>query len=151
VKSFQFPLQRVFDWRALQMRTEEEKLGALQHRLATLVHRENALMAAELKSSQGLIKLPSISGAELQALAAFQIRMKTERASLKAGRLQCEKLVAEQRTRLLKARRDYRVLEKLRTKRWKEWQYINDREVEEIAAESYMAKWARDEEERRQV
>jgi flagellar export protein FliJ len=143
VKTFQFPLQRVFDWRALQMRAEEEKLSAMQHRLGALVHRENALTAAELKSSLGLLKLSSIGGGDLQALAAFQLRMKNERGSLKAARLQLEKQVAEQRTRLLKARRDFRVLEKLREKRWKEWQYLADREIEDVAAEAYLAKWAR--------
>jgi flagellar export protein FliJ len=125
------------------MRTEEEKLSALQHRLATLIHRENALTAAELTTSLNVRKLASISGADLQALAAYQVKIKAERASLRAGRLQCEKQVAEQRTRLLKARRDYRVLEKLREKRWKEWQYVADREIEDVAAEAYLAKWAR--------
>jgi flagellar export protein FliJ len=151
VKSFKFPLQRVFDWRGLQMRTEEEKLGALHHRLTTLVHRENALLAAELKSSLGLLKLPSISGADLQSLAAFQLRMKSERAALKAGRALCEKQVAEQRSRLLKARLDFRVLEKLRAKRWKEWLYLADRETEDVAAEAYLSKWARSEDESPQI
>lgn len=150
MKTFQFPLQRVFDWRALQMRAEEEKLSALQHRLGALVHRENALTAAELKSSMGLLKLPSIGGADFQSLAAFQLRMKNERASLKVTRVQLEKQVAEQRNRLLKARRDCRVLEKLREKRWKEWQYLTDREIEDVAAESYLAKWARASDEERQ-
>jgi flagellar export protein FliJ len=147
VKSFRFPLQRVMDWRALQMRSEEEKLGALQHRLSTLVHRENELTAAELKSSLELLRLPSIGGADLQALSAYKIRMKNERAAVQAGRKQCEQQVAEQRKRLLKARRDFRVLEKLKENKFKTWTYQSDREIENLAAEAYIAKWARAEDE----
>ena len=43
MKSFRFPLQRVLDWRSLQLRAEEEKLAGFQQKLAALIHRENAL------------------------------------------------------------------------------------------------------------
>src|SRR5713101_6439552 len=105
MKSFRFPLQRVLDWRALSLRTEEEKLGGLQHKLASFQHRENALTAAQLKSELGLLGLPSIDGSDLQAL------------------------------------KDYRVLEKLKEKRLRTWTYLSDRELENIAAESYISNW----------
>jgi flagellar export protein FliJ len=145
VKSFHFPLQRVLDWRTLQMRTEEERLAAFQHSLAVLIHRENALVAAELKTQVSLLKLPLISGPDLQSLAAFQARMKTERVALKAKRVQCEAQIAEQRKRLLKARRDLRVLEKLKERRWKSWTYLTQREIESTAAEAYISRWIRSE------
>jgi hypothetical protein len=145
VKSFHFPLQRVLDWRALQMRSEEEKLAGLQHSLSALVHSENALVASELKTQLGLLKLEWISGPDLQALAAYQSRIKTERATLKAKRLQCETHIVEQRKRLLKARRDFRVLEKLKEGRWKSWTYLTEREIEATAAESYISRWIRSE------
>lgn len=135
----------MLDWRTLQMRTEEEKLAGLQHSLSALVHRDNALTAAELKIELGLLKLPSIPGVDLQALAAYQERMKTERAVLKAQRVQCEAQIAEQRKRLLKSRRDFRVLEKLKERRWKSWTYLTDREIETTAAEAYISRWIRSE------
>lgn len=127
------------------MRGEEEKLAALQHALSALAHRENALTAAELKTELGLLKLPAISGPELQALAAFQKEMKTQRVALKARRVQCEAQIQEQRKRLLKARRDFRVLEKLKEQRWKSWTYLTEREIEATAAEAYISKWIRSE------
>jgi flagellar export protein FliJ len=145
VKSFHFPLQRVLDWRGLQMRSEEEKLAGLQHALAALIQRENALVAADLKAEMDLVKLASISGPELQALAAFQKRVKTDRAALVAQRAQCVAQIGEQRKRLLKARRDFRVLEKLKERRWKTWTYLTDREIETTAAEAYISKWIRSE------
>jgi hypothetical protein len=127
------------------MRSEEEKLAALQHQLSALVHRENALTAAELKSEMELLKLPAIHGFDLQALSSYQVRVRGERATLQAGRVQCEKQIAEQRKQLLKARKEFRVLEKLKEKRFKGWIYLNDREIEDNAAEAYISRWTQSE------
>ncbi len=143
MKSFRFPLQRVLDWRGLQLRTEEEKLAGLQQKLASLIHREKALAAAQSRSESTVLGLPSIQGSDLRALAGFQVRIKSERAALKASRAQCDAQIAEQRKRLLKARKDYRVLEQLKEKRHKTWSYLGDREVEDTAAESYISNWLR--------
>jgi flagellar export protein FliJ len=148
MKSFRFPLQRVLDWRGVQLRTEEEKLAGLQQKLASLVHRENALNAAQLRSASALLASPTLHGSDLRALAGFQIRIQREHATLKASRMQCEAHIAEQRKRLLKARKDCRVLEQLKGKRHRAWSYAGDREVEETAAESYISNWLRSNAER---
>lgn len=145
MKTFRFPLQRVLEWRALQLRAEEEKLAALHHNLEALVHRENALTASELKAEMELLKLPAIGGSDLQALAAYQVRVKGERVTLRAGKAQFEKQIAEQRKQLLKARKDLRVLEKLKEKRFKGWIYLSDREIENNAAEAYISRWSQSE------
>ena len=144
MKRFVFPLQRVMDWRTLQVRSEEEKLANLQQQAEALALRENALTAAELNSEIELLKRPSIEGSDLQALALFQERIHKERANLQIRRKQFEAQVVEQRKRLLKARRDVRVLEKLKESRLRTWTYLNDRETENTAAESFLAKWARE-------
>jgi flagellar export protein FliJ len=145
VKTFKFPLQRVLDWRALQLRSEEEKLAGLQNRLAAIVAREKALFEAELETEIELAKSPILNGMDLQRFAAFQLGVRSEHASLKASRMQCDAQIVEQRKRLLKARKEVRVLEKLKEKRLEGWTYLNDREVETIAAEAYISKWARSE------
>ncbi|HLX45791.1 MAG TPA: hypothetical protein VKR43_20250 [Bryobacteraceae bacterium] len=143
MKTFKFPLQRVLEWRALLMRTEEEKLATLQNKLAGLIARDQALTDAEHQAETGLATTPLLNGLDLQQFASFQLRVRSERASLKAARAQCEAQTVEQRKKLLKARKDVRVLEKLRERRWEAWTYLNDREVETIAAEAYISKWAR--------
>ena len=141
---FQFPLQRVMEWRALQVRSEEEKLTGMQQQHEALVLREKALTAAELNSEMGLLKMPTIDGNDLQALSQFQARIHTERRNLQVRRKHFEAQIVEQRKHLLKARRDHRVLEKLKETRWRTWTYLNDREIETIAAEAYMSKWIRE-------
>jgi flagellar export protein FliJ len=148
MKSFRFPLQRVLDWRGIQLRTEEEKLAGLQQKLASLIHREKALTAAQLRSESAVLASPIIEGSDLRALAGFRVRIKSERAALQASRTQCQAQIAEQRERLLKARKDCRVLEQLKEKRHKAWSYLGEREIEETAAESYISNWLRSNAER---
>lgn len=143
MKEFRFRLEKVLGWRHLQMRAEEEKLVALQQQVEVLTRRANALAAAELNSKLGVLKAPSVQGSDLHALTAFQNRVKKERAMLAAERGQCERRIALQRTRLLKAQRDYRVLEKLRERRKDAWIYSNNRELENAAADAHLSKLIR--------
>src|SRR5579871_2630547 len=139
MKKFEFSLQRVLEWRSLQMRSAEEQLARLQEQHGAIVHRETELAAAEFKSETALLNSSSIRGSDLQSLAAFRLRMKKERATLETMRLKCEGEIALQRNRVVKARRDFRVLEKLKERRFRTWVYETDRELENIAAEAYLS------------
>jgi flagellar export protein FliJ len=143
VKSFQFPLQRVLDWRGIQLRAEEEKLAGLLQKLASLLQREKTLTAVQSRSEVAVLSSPCIEGSDLRALSGFRARIKNERAALKTSRAHCEAQIVEQRKRLLKARKDCRILEQLKDKRHKEWTYLGEREIEETAAESYISRWLR--------
>ena len=143
MKRFQFPLQRVLEWRSLHMRSAEEQLTRLQEEHAGLVHRENSLRAAELKAEMGLLKLPTMDGSDLQSLGAFQLRIRSERAQLLEARAKCQAEIVKQRTRVLIARRDFKVVEKLKERRLQSWTYLTDREIENTAAEAYLSRWAR--------
>ena len=143
MKVFHFPLQRVLEWRALQMRSEEEKLSTIQNKLAEVLHHENALIAAQLNAEMNLLGRPVAEGSEFRALAAFQLRIRNERSSLVALRKKYDSEIAEQRKRLLKVRKDWKILENLKDKRKKTWTYLSDRELETTAAESYISSWIR--------
>lgn len=143
MKTFRFPLQRVLEFRAIQMRTEEEKLSTIQNQLAEVLHRENALTAAQLNAEMNLLERPVVEAAEFRALSAFQLRIRSEKISLLAARKNLETQIAEQRKRLLKVRKDCKILENLKDRRLKAWTYLNDREIEDTAAESYISNWAR--------
>ncbi|HEY1757513.1 MAG TPA: hypothetical protein VGG72_19225 [Bryobacteraceae bacterium] len=143
MKAFRFPLQRALDWRTVQLRAEEEKLAILQRKLAALIHREKAVMAAQSRSESTVLGRPSMAGSDLRVLSGFQVRAKSERTTLQSSRTQCGVQIAEQLKRLLKARQDCRVLEQLKEKRHKAWVYLGEREVEDTAAESYISNWLR--------
>jgi flagellar export protein FliJ len=143
MKAFQFPLQRVLEYRELQMRTEEEKLSTIQNQLVEVQNRENALTAAQLNAEMNLLGMPVVEASEFRALSAYQLRIRSEKVSLLAARKNLEIQVAEQRKRLLKAQKDCKVLENLKDRRQKAWTYLSDREIENTAAESYISNWAR--------
>src|SRR5665213_4008380 len=143
MKAFQLPLQRVLERRELQMRTEEEKLSTIQNRLAEVLHRENALTAAQLNAEMNVLGRPLVEATEFRALAAFQLRIRGEKVSLVAARKNLELQVAEQRKRLLKVRKDCKILENLKDRRKKAWSSLSDREIENTAADSYISNWAR--------
>jgi flagellar FliJ protein len=144
MKIFRFPLQRVLEWRALQLRVEEEKLAGLQQQLASLFQLREKLAAERNRSESHLFASGTAAGSDLQSWALYQARLAKQQELLKTHLAQCEKLIVEQRQRLLKARTDHRVLEKLKERRWRQWVYLNDRELEETAAEVYLAKWPRE-------
>jgi flagellar FliJ protein len=142
VKTFRFPLQRVLEWRALQLRVEEEKLAGLQQHLASLLQLGEKLTAERNRSQAQLFSSGTAVGSDLQSWALYQARLVKQQEILKIQLAQCEKLTLEQRQRLLKARTDHRVLEKLKERRWRQWVYLNDRELEDTAAEVYLSKWS---------
>lgn len=145
MKTFRFPLQRVLEWRALQLRVEEEKLATLQQQLASLLQLREKLASARNRSESHLFVSGTAAGSDLQSWALYQARLVKQQELLKTQIVQCEKLILEQRQRLLKARTDHRVLERLKERRWRQWVYLNDRELEDTAAEVYLAKWSREE------
>jgi len=144
MKAFRFPLQRVLEWRSLQLRVEEEKLAALQQQLTSLLQLREKLAAARNRSESHLFASGTAAGSELQSWALYQARLAKQQELLETQLAQCEKLIVEQRQRLLKARTDHRVLEQLKERRLRQWVYLNDREVEDTANEVYLAKWTRE-------
>src|SRR5215831_2353582 len=114
MKSFRFPLQRVLEWRTVQLRVEEEKLAALQQQQAALLQVGERLAAERSRSAAELFASGTAAGSELQTWALYQAKLAKQQELLKAKLAQCEKLVQEQRQRLLKARTDHRVLENLK-------------------------------------
>jgi len=147
MKTFRFPLQRVLEWRALQLRVEEEKLSGLQQQLTSLLQLREQLSSERNRSQSQLFSSGTAAGSDLQSWALYQARLVKQQELVKTQLVQCEKLILEQRQRLLKARTDHRVLERLKERRWRQWVYLNDRELEDTAAEVYLSKWSRDDSE----
>lgn len=147
MKTFRFPLQRVLEWRALQQRVEEEKLAGLQQQLTSLLQLRKQLSSERNRSQSQLFSSGTAAGSDLQSWALYQARLVKQQELVKTQLGQCEKLILEQRQRLLKARTDHRVLERLKERRWRQWVYLNDRELEDTAAEVYLSKWSRDDSE----
>jgi hypothetical protein len=49
--------------------------------------------------------------------------------------------MAAGRSAMLEARRRFRLLERLKQRRLEDWRLAGDKELEELASESYLARW----------
>ena len=143
MKTFRFNLERVLEWRTIQLKAAEEKLTQLRQQLSTLLQQEEQIRAAYRDSAERLLSAQTLGGAELQVLAAYRVRTDNLYQALQKQKAQCEALMHEQRQRLLKARKDHRILKKLKETRFKNWVYLNERDIEATAAEAFLSKWAR--------
>ena len=103
---------------------------------AALLNLGNARAKAE-----GLVQAGPVNGTDLGALASYQEHIERQRKIATDRRRDCAARLEQQRVRLLQARREHRLLEKLRQVRRAEWEAAVDREFEALAAETYLAQW----------
>jgi flagellar export protein FliJ len=143
VTQFRFSLERVLELRRVQLQAEEEKLARLQQQLEGIDQRVNAIASTELKSEWALRKMPAVAASDLHTLSDFQARVRKVQAALAVEKQQVTKEIQAQRARLLNARREFRVIEKLKERRFKVWQYQADREIEGLAADAHNSKLIR--------
>jgi hypothetical protein len=79
----------------------------------------------------------------LAALGAFRLHVQAKEKDLAQRRVEGEKKLEECRNAMLEARRRCRLMEKLKERRKVEWDAARSRELEELAAESFLAQWNR--------
>ena len=140
--TFTFRLEKVLRWRQTQLELEQFALSRLVAEGArwdaALQKLEDGRRAAETAAhSSG-----PVGGGYLAAPANYQKHVQREKQICVDRRRECEKKMEQQRARLLKARREFRLLERLRQLRRAEWEIAVDREFEALAAEAYLARWA---------
>lgn len=143
MKAFRFSLERVRQWRSTQLRMAEERLAQLQNELTQLVLAADRVAAAYKQSEARVMSSGDLNGAELQSLSQFRERTNRLARDLQARKSACEGLIVEQRQRLLKARKDHLVLEKLKDRQFKNWSYLAERELESEVADNYLVNWPR--------
>ena len=138
---FHFPLQRVLDWRRTQLELEEAKLRQRSAELAAVDHARAELQAGAVHTEYEVRRWAQVGGSDLGALAAYRARVHAEETQLHARRTECTRALAEQQVSMLEARRRCRLLERLKERRLAEWKAAAERELDEVASDSYLAQW----------
>lgn len=139
--TFKFRLESVLRWRQSKLEMEQFALS----RLAAERARWDQVLA-ELETSRAhadrlVLSSESVHGRELQAMVRYKELVGKQKQMALNRRSECDRKIEQQRERLLQARRDFRLLEKLRQVRRAEWEAAVDRDFEALAAESYLARW----------
>jgi flagellar export protein FliJ len=143
MKRFQFSLERVMAWRRLQAQIEESALEKLHADLRALVSRVEQVSAGRARAGRELARTGSATATELACLDSFQRAADAEVERLRQAQEQCRSRIQAQVARVAGRRRDLRMLERLKERKFAEWNRASEREIEEQAAETHLARLAR--------
>lgn len=143
MKRFHFPLDRVRRWRAEQASLEELKLQQLRAELDRLAAAKRGLEAESARSACAVLGQRSIDPLELTSLESYRTHLKRRILDLENLERQCQAKIAEQRQRVMEARRQFELLDRLHQSAWQEWQGQANKEQEQLAAELFLAKSVR--------
>jgi flagellar export protein FliJ len=144
VQRFRFSLEKVRQWRHTQVELEEaqlEKLFAERLRLKSALAQLGAGRAGE---EQAILRLASVEAQQLSSLDRYQRHVEERKQQIHGQARDCDRRIAEQRARLLDARRNFQLLDKLKERRLVEWRLDFTREQEAHTAEAYLARWKAD-------
>ena len=141
--SFRFPLKRVLDWRRTQLELEEALYKQQAAELAAMDCARAEIEAAGIRAEVQVPQWSAVGGSDLAALDAFRRRVKSREAEIANRRIEFARKLAERQKTMLEARRRCRLLERLKERRKAEWEAALSRELDQIAAESFLAQWNR--------
>ncbi len=141
---FHFPLDKVMRWRALEFAVEQSKLKRLGQEQIRLQMQAAALGAERSKLFSCIETLPDPRGEDLRAMVGFSSGLRVRAQKLAEQRTRCEKDLAAQKQKYNEARQRLKLLEELRARKHAEWSYQQARELESLAAESYLSNWNRE-------
>lgn len=143
MKRFEFALDRVRRWRAGQVDLEELKLQQARAEVERLAGQKRALEAEASQSAREVLSQASIEPIQLTTLETYGLHLRRRLLELTDLQRQAEAKVVEQRLRVLEARRQFELLDRLHEKAWLEWRAASNKEQEELAAELFLAQTVR--------
>lgn len=140
--SFRFPLERVLEWRRTELELADARFKQQAAALAELDRQQAELEATGIRTEIEVREWRPVSGSDLAALGGFRLELRKRQRGLAARRAECRKELARRQEAMLEARRRLRLLERLKERRLAEWRAAWDRELDEQAAMSYLARWS---------
>ncbi len=139
MKAFRFPLERVMQWRKLQLDMEHSTLQLRIEELRQLAAARDLLERAIHQSEAKLRDRADLTGSDLNAQGNFLRTSAAKRTDLAQKFRSCEERVRTQRKKYQDAQRNFRLLEMLKADRRQEWSRAFDKELEDLAAESHLS------------
>jgi len=141
---FRFRLAKVLDLRQTELALAETRFRRQAAAVAALDRQRADLEASAIRAELAVRESTQIEGADLAALADFRHCISAKRGALVAARAQAQREYDTLQAAMLEARRRVRLLERLRDRRLAEWKQALDRELDQLASDSHLAKLAHD-------
>jgi flagellar export protein FliJ len=141
---FHFPLDKVLRWRTLEFSLEQAKLKRLGQEQIRLQMQAAALGAEKSRLSASIVTLPDPRGEDLRAMVDYGIALRRKAQRLAELTARSERDLAAQKKKYNEAKQRVQLLEELRDRKLTDWRYEQGRELESLAAESYLSNWNRE-------
>jgi hypothetical protein len=144
MKRFHFPLETARRWRLERAGIEELKLGQILAEKQKLAAARGQIQGEIAQTARQVLEKPSIPALELESLDSFRVHVRGRIRKLEDQEKGCEARMVEQRNKVLEARRQFELIERLRQKALTEWRAAGNKEQEDLAAELFLAKSIRE-------
>ncbi|MBZ5610097.1 MAG: hypothetical protein LAP38_17680 [Acidobacteriia bacterium] len=141
---FRFSLDRILRWRSIELAREQAQLQRLIQEQLRLQMLAAALGDERSKLESSLAALRDLRGQDLRAMAAYDLRLRRQIGNVVQAAARCQRDLAVQKKKYNEAKQRLRLLEELKDRNLKRWQYEQARELESLASESYLAMWNRE-------
>jgi hypothetical protein len=140
---FRFRLEKVLAWRRTQLELEEAKFQQRTLEVKELEAERARLAAAGTRTEAEVCAWSPLAGSDLAALESYRRYVTGQEKQLAVRTEEARQRAAEQQKAMFEARRRCQLLERLKQRRMEEWQSAANKELEELAAESYLANLSR--------
>jgi flagellar biosynthesis chaperone FliJ len=140
---FSFRLARVLEWHERKYRIEEARLTRSMEAAAAL--RRELAQQLELRQMREaeFSSLDALTSADFVAREAWRTQAAVEQEKFTKNILAAEQEVDAQRVIVLGARRKLKLIEKLRDRKKADFDYETSKDLEETAADTWLAGFAR--------
>jgi hypothetical protein len=143
MRSFQFRLERVLDWYGNQFQLEQARMATAMASLHAIEQTIARFQAECLSVEQDIIGRRDIPARDFPALGLYRLRARKLEREFSRDLQRREQAVRDQMQKVQEAQRRLRLIEKLRERRLNEHRYLEEKEIEGLAAEAYLARWDR--------
>jgi flagellar biosynthesis chaperone FliJ len=140
--TFRFPLEKVLEWRRTELEIAEIGFKRESAALAEIDRRRAECEASGIRAEVQVRAWSPVTGRDLEALGSFRLQVKAREAGIAAERAAQVKKLEAREAAMLEARRRARLLERLQERRAEEWRTAENRALETVAAETYLAQWS---------
>jgi flagellar export protein FliJ len=141
MKTFRFPLDQALHIRRAQLEIEQAKLQRLLHQRQQLEQQGAAILMEAANTRRAIATQVLLNANEIATLPDYQRGAKHRLLKLDRMKQDLLKRTQDQSRATLEAERKVKLLEKLREKRFKEWNSEMQKEQENFAADAYLSRW----------
>ena len=138
--AFEFRLQRILEFRLQQAEVEHASLQKLLAQLRQLDDEARNLQNQILEARQDAEHQLFPRGGDFLALAKFENFVGRRTTFIGGQQKQLQPLIERQRAVTIEAERNVKLLKRLRERKLKEWTAARDKELNELAADSHLAR-----------